>query len=61
MLQGGPLPCFMDETLLDKLLDANSDSNEAETQFRDGLAKFGLIEVSLIHFVDFSARLDYLC
>lgn len=47
ILQGGPLPCFMNENLIRKLLGVGTgnDLTKAEQQFQDGLAKFGIVEV----------------
>jgi hypothetical protein len=47
LLQGGPLPCFIQKDQL-KLLVEESPSRplrDSESQFRTGLAMFGLIEV----------------
>lgn len=46
MLQGGPLPCFLKEEQLQRLLGLGTYTlSEAEKQFQAGLAKFGLVEV----------------
>lgn len=47
MLQGGPLPCFLDEDQLQRLFGNDLNvSNQAENQFREGVTAFGLVEVS---------------
>ena len=46
MIQGGPLPCFMEEGQLQRLLKEDSTATEAENQFQSALAEFGLIEVN---------------
>ena len=47
MLQGGPLPCFLTEEQLQRLLVGEySVLKESEKQFKCGLHKFGLIEVN---------------
>lgn len=48
MIQGGPLPCFMEEGQLQRLLNEDSTLTEAESQFQSGLAEFGLIEVKVM-------------
>lgn len=46
MLQGGPLPCFLKEEQLQRLVGSETYTlSEAEKQFQAGLAKFGLVEV----------------
>lgn len=47
MLQGGPLPCFMNEVLINRLfaIPTAEGLTNAEAQLREGLSKFGLIEV----------------
>ena len=45
MLQGGPLPCFMAESLLMKLFSDQEGLSIAERQLKDGFATFGLVEV----------------
>ena len=46
MLQGGPLPCFLKEEQLQRLLVGEYFIlKESEKQFKCGLEKFGLIEV----------------
>ncbi|XP_044165716.1 uncharacterized protein LOC122949746 [Acropora millepora] len=46
MLQGGPLPCFLTEEQLQRLLVGEySVLKESEKQFKCGLHKFGLIEL----------------
>ena len=47
LLQGGPLPCFMDEDQMQRLFLERPDVNlnPAEVQFQEGVAKFGLVEV----------------
>ena len=47
MIQGGPLPCFMEEGQLQRLLQEDSTLTEAENQFQSALAEFGLIEVNI--------------
>ena len=47
MLQGGPLPCFLKEEQLQRLLVGEyTVLKESEKQFKCGLHKFGLIEVN---------------
>lgn len=48
MLQGGPLPNFLAEDQLQRIFTKNDLTNlgEAETQFRLGLERFGVVEVS---------------
>ena len=50
MLQGGPLPCCLNEDLLSKLFvnPATEGLTNAETQLREGLSKFSLVEVLCI-------------
>jgi len=46
MLQGRPLPCFLKEEQLQRLLVGEySILKESEKQFKCGLEKFGLIEL----------------
>lgn len=46
MLQGGPLPCFLNEEQLQRLVGLETYTlSEAEKQFQAGLGKFGLVEV----------------
>ena len=47
IVQGGPLPCFMHESLLNKLFgpSATESLGGAEQQLRNGFMKFGLFEV----------------
>lgn len=49
MIQGGPLPCFMDDNLLRKRFGYYDGDvlNSAEEQLRDGFSRFGLVEVRL--------------
>ena len=58
MIQGGPLPCFIEEDQLQRLLNEDSTSlTEAESQFQSGLAKFGLLEVKVMCVVNNSNTL----
>ena len=47
LLQGGPLPTFLAEDQLQRIFKKDDLTNlgEAETQFRVGLERFGLVEV----------------
>ena len=47
IVQGGPLPCFMHDSLLNKLFGPSPTESlgEAEQQLRNGFKKFGLFEV----------------
>jgi hypothetical protein len=47
MIQGGPLPCFMHDSLTNKLFGQvpYEELSRAEKQVRDGLMRFGLAEV----------------
>ncbi|XP_015757106.1 PREDICTED: uncharacterized protein LOC107336547 [Acropora digitifera] len=46
ILQGGPLPCFMQEEQMQKLVgETTMDLSDAEKQFQLGLAKVGLLEL----------------
>ena len=48
MLQGGPLPSFMHDSLINKIFGplAPEELNQSEKQVRDGLSRFGLVKVA---------------
>ena len=47
MLQGGPMPMFLDTSLVDKMLvGENAVLSASEQQFRNGLNIVGVIDVS---------------
>lgn len=47
MLQGGPLPCFMHDSVVNKVFGQlpSEELCEAERQLREGFSRFGLVEV----------------
>ena len=52
MLQGGPLPCFMQEEQMQRLVSETAmELSDAEKQFQLGLAKVGLLEVNVFQFL----------
>ena len=51
MIQSGPLPCFLTEEQLEKLITGN-DLSESEQQFVDGVDVLGLVHVRLLNFED---------
>ena len=68
-MQGGPLPCFMDDSLLQKLFGTPLEEfSRAEGQVRDGLKKFGLVEVNykikivekIVHYIPKSRKVPLL-
>lgn len=46
LLQGGPLPCFMTEEQLHRIMTGDySDLSQSQQQFSDGLDVLGVIQV----------------
>ena len=53
MLQEGPLPCFMHDSVVKKVFGQlpSEEFSEAERQIREGFRRFGLLEVKTIFFI----------
>ena len=51
MIQDGPLPSFLDEEQLQRLLSDTTPLTEMEKQFQSGFAFSGLLEVNVIYLI----------